>query len=60
MSMAHGHSNGHSHAPMNMTNSNETVALVPSYFADGGHAGMMLAHGGLMMLAWVFVLPIGM
>ena len=31
-----------------------------SYFAHGAHTGSMIAHIGLMVLAWVVILPIGM
>ena len=30
-----------------------------SYFAYGKHSGTILAHIGLMVLAWCFVLPAG-
>lgn len=30
-----------------------------SYFANGEHTGSMIAHAALMVLAWVFILPIG-
>ena len=32
----------------------------PTYFAHPGHVGVIYAHIALMVLAWVFVLPIGM
>ncbi len=31
----------------------------PTYFAHAPHAGLMYAHIGLMVVAWVFVLPVG-
>lgn len=36
----------------------ESDAL-PSYFAHPEHRGILLGHIGLMVLAWVFVLPLG-
>ncbi|PYH91526.1 integral membrane protein [Aspergillus ellipticus CBS 707.79] len=50
---------------MDMSNSNSTQAAHPeaqadapmSYFAYGKHSGAILAHIGLMVLAWCFVLP---
>lgn len=33
--------------------------FVPSYFAHPEHRGVLLGHIGLMVLAWVFVLPLG-
>lgn len=33
--------------------------LVPSYFAHPEHRGILLAHIGLMVLAWVLILPLG-
>jgi hypothetical protein len=31
----------------------------PTYFTLAEHAGVMYAHIGLMVIAWVFVLPTG-
>jgi hypothetical protein len=31
----------------------------PSYAGLSAHSGMMLAHIGLMVLAWLFILPVG-
>lgn len=31
----------------------------PTYFSHPGYAGLMYAHIGLMVVAWVFVLPVG-
>lgn len=31
----------------------------PSYFAHPEHRGILLGHIGLMVLAWVFMLPLG-
>lgn len=31
----------------------------PSYFAHPEHRGILLGHIGLMVLGWVFVLPLG-
>ncbi|KAK0374859.1 hypothetical protein CLIM01_07766 [Colletotrichum limetticola] len=36
----------------------ESKSYPPTYFALADHAGIMYAHIGLMVLAWVFVLPI--
>lgn len=33
--------------------------LSPSYIAHPEHGSILLAHIGLMLLAWVFVLPLG-
>lgn len=30
-----------------------------SYFAYGAHSGTIVAHAGLMVLGWCFVLPAG-
>lgn len=35
------------------------VDFVPSYFAHPEHRGILLGHIGLMVLAWVFMLPLG-
>lgn len=32
----------------------------PTYFAHPDHAGLMYGHIGLMVVAWVFILPVGM
>ena len=32
--------------------------IVPSYFAHPEHRGILLGHIGLMVLAWVIVLPL--
>lgn len=37
----------------------ESKSYPPTYFALADHAAIMYAHIGLMVLAWVFVLPIG-
>lgn len=31
----------------------------PSYAGLSTHSGMMMAHIGLMALAWFFILPVG-
>lgn len=31
----------------------------PTYFALADHAGLMYAHIALMVLGWIFVLPVG-
>lgn len=31
----------------------------PSYAGLSSHSGMMMAHIGLMVLAWFFILPVG-
>ncbi|GJC87358.1 putative membrane protein C3B8.06 [Colletotrichum liriopes] len=36
----------------------DTDSYPPTYFALADHAGMMYAHIGAMVLAWVFVLPV--
>lgn len=33
--------------------------FLPSYFAHSEHRGILLGHIGLMVLGWVFVLPLG-
>lgn len=39
---------------------NMTVAQSPqSYFAHPEYSGLLLGHIGLMIIAWLFVLPIG-
>ncbi len=39
---------------------NTTVAQSPqSYFAYPEYSGLLLGHIGLMVIAWLFVLPIG-
>ncbi len=38
---------------------NSTGGSSQSYFAYPKHGGFMLAHSGLMIVAWVFILPIG-
>lgn len=35
------------------------VEYPPSYFSHPEHRGVLLAHIGLMVLAWVIVLPLG-
>ena len=42
------------HSPKNFTNAPEQ-----SYFAFPKYGALMLAHIGLMVLAWCFILPIG-
>ncbi|KAK1725588.1 hypothetical protein CaCOL14_011270 [Colletotrichum acutatum] len=36
----------------------ESKSYPPTYFALADHAGIMYAHIGVMVLAWIFVLPI--
>jgi hypothetical protein len=31
----------------------------PSYWSLSDHSGIMFAHIGIMIVAWVFVLPVG-
>lgn len=38
---------------------NSSTVEQQSYFAYSSHGGLMLAHIGLMIVAWFFVLPIG-
>ena len=61
--IAHGHD-----ATNNMTMTAEQAAhllvqeanwALPSYSGLAAHSSMMLAHIGLMVLAWFFILPIG-
>lgn len=40
-------------------NKPDTDSYPPTYFALADHAGVMYAHIGTMVLAWVFVLPVG-
>lgn len=47
----------HGTAMSNATKVAEQVA--PSYFRHTEYAGWMYAHIGLMIIAWVIVLPIG-
>ena len=60
---AHGHD-----ATNNMTMTAEQAAhllaeeanwALPSYSDHAAHSSIMLAHIGMMVLAWFFVLPIG-
>lgn len=37
----------------------ESKSYPPTYFALADHVGIMYAHIGVMVLAWIFVLPIG-
>lgn len=46
--------------PLGATPPNATLAVPPSYFRYPEHSHLILAHIGLMTIAWVFVLPIGM
>ncbi|CCF37488.1 hypothetical protein CH063_08802 [Colletotrichum higginsianum] len=39
-------------------NKPDTDSYPPTYFALADHAGVMYAHIGTMVLAWVFVLPV--
>ena len=38
---------------------NSSTVEQQSYFTYPSHGGLMLAHIGLMIVAWFFVLPIG-
>ena len=58
----------HGHDATNMTMTAEQAArllveegnwALPSYSGLAAHSSMMLAHIGLMVLAWFFILPIG-
>lgn len=33
--------------------------LPPSYFSHSEHRRLLVAHIGLMIIAWVFILPLG-
>lgn len=44
----------------NKTTETAEIAGPISYFAHGEHVGTILAHIVLMVLAWFFILPIGM
>ncbi|KAL2364569.1 hypothetical protein RJZ56_002524 [Blastomyces dermatitidis] len=71
MGMGHGHgdggggggggphsSNGHSNStPSSSPSSNSSSPM--SYFAYQKHAGSIIAHVVLMVIAWFFILPIG-
>ena len=41
------------------SNTSLTSAHQSSYFAHPGDGALILAHIGLMVTAWVFILPIG-
>lgn len=49
---------GHAHGHMSDEPKAESE-YPPTYFALADHAGIMYAHIGLMVLAWVFLLPGG-
>ncbi|RMD39335.1 hypothetical protein DV735_g5792, partial [Chaetothyriales sp. CBS 134920] len=60
--VAHGGSAEHSDnggMDMHTQVGNSTVVFIPSYGGLEKHSRMILAHIMLMILAWVFVLPIG-
>lgn len=38
---------------------NDTQDYPPSYFSHPEHRGTLVAHVALMVLGWVFVLPLG-
>lgn len=65
--LSHGH-NDHGEVTANMTSlytsasfasTNSTGVPPQSYFAYPQHGSLMLAHIGLMTIAWFFILPIG-
>lgn len=37
----------------------DDIEYPPTYFAHGEHVGLMYAHIGLMAIAWILVLPLG-
>jgi uncharacterized protein DUF2427 len=57
---AMGHSmadEGHDHAAPDAPTPGDEYP--DTYFALADHAGLMYAHIALMILAWIFVLPVG-
>lgn len=46
-------------APTALASQTPQSESATSYFAYGEHSGTILAHIGLMILAWCFVLPAG-
>lgn len=60
MNMDGGMDSGHmSSAASNHTADPEDQDYLMSYFAYQKHSGMIIAHIAIMVLAWVFTLPIG-
>ena len=64
VSLGHGHGNdGADNSIVNSTSLNATSTAknvaAESYFSYQEHGGLALSHIVLMMIAWVFVLPIG-
>ena len=60
----HGESNstiGGSATGLSSTNSSVSLGppTEPSYFTDAAYSGLLIAHVALMILAWLFILPIG-
>lgn len=60
--IAHGHDEGMSMAEPEMGRPTlavtANVTVEPTYFTCDEHSGLMMAHILLMIVAWVFVLPI--
>lgn len=50
-----GHENGHDGGNVTI----EEKEYQPTYFSHPDHAGVMYAHIILMVVSWVFILPIG-
>ncbi|OAX77660.1 hypothetical protein ACJ72_08039 [Emergomyces africanus] len=65
MSMGTGHGSGGKHSSNEHNNNNNSTSSSPnssgpmSYFAYQKHAGSIIAHIALMVIAWFFILPIG-
>lgn len=65
IAVAHGHDEdmnmdmGDSSIARPTITSAANVVAPSSYFRYGEHSGLMIAHIFLMVIAWVFVLPIG-
>ncbi|KAF7563725.1 hypothetical protein G7046_g366 [Stylonectria norvegica] len=55
---AHGGDNGGEHEGHNDAAPKDASEYPPSYFAHTEHVGLIYAHIAVMILAWVFVLPI--
>lgn len=68
LASAHGSDDSHSSMP-SMTNMDgmtmedqqpANITYPPTYFAHPEHSGLIYGHIALMIIAWVFFLPVGM
>jgi hypothetical protein len=57
--LAHG-DDGHGHNGSSDHMDEPQDDYPPSYFSHPDHAGLMYGHISVMVIAWVFVLPVGM